>query len=204
MKFGNLQMPFGLVVCLLVGLFSIGDASAETIVKGSPCAATEAWLDGQDWQEGDDLTGCSDLEHILLRTQNWADYAAGFQQEINIIGFPVMLDMSLNSEAAGRAQNAFYYADMAIEEATVFFTKGEDGLRGKSYGYLIRSWRNSLIDLYVPLEQPTFVLGELTYVTGGDRGHIVFLQCLAMSDPFVGPISRVLESKRFRGCLAGS
>lgn len=204
MKFGNLRMPFGLIVCLLIGLFSIGNARAESIIQASPCAAAEAWLDGQDWQEGDDLEGCSPLENILLKSTNWADYAESFQQDINIIGFPVMLGMSLNSEAEGRAQNAFYYADMAIEEATAFFTRGEDGLRGKSYTYLIRSWRNSLIDLYVPLEQPTFVLGELAYVTGGDRGHIVFLQCLVMSDPFVGPISRVLESKRFRGCLAGS
>lgn len=178
------------------------------------CPALEARLANPDRYiplEKEAVPGCSYSELVIIFSDSWPQFVSNHIEYVDRDGVPVNFFRALRVKEEGDFIQAVRFSDVVFQKVIGVFLKAGDAERGGIYSVLIVSWRNELISA-LAVNSADWV----EFLKESERGYLkkmglegfssevapgVIFVCLLMSDPQIGDLQTILESRKFRECL---
>ncbi len=209
-------VTFGLMLALP---FFAQSLSSQTAFDGEGkernlCKALETRLSDPDRYiplERDFVKGCTDSEIVVIFSDTWPQFVSNHIEYVDRDGIPVNFYRALRAKEQGEDFQAIYLSDIVFQKVIGVFLESGDAKRGGIYTSLIVKWRNEIISSLV--EDPegwveSLEESERDYLKrmGLERYFSVvspedIIICLLTSDPLIGEIRTIVESRKFTECL---
>lgn len=178
------------------------------------CPALETRLANPDRfipLEKEAVPGCSYIELTIIFSDSWPQFVSNHIEYVDRDGVPVNFFRALRAKEEGNFVQAVRFSDLVFQKVIGVFLQSGDARRGGIYSILIVSWRNELISSLAGNSADW-----VEFLKESERGYLkkmglegfssevapgVIFVCLLMSDPQIGGLQPILESRKFRECL---